>query len=155
LIALGESTLSALTLLALALAVAALVIAAGQGQRLRSLRRSYSARRRAIDAPGAGASNGPESGDVEVALSELREAVVQSIRHVGLVRFDAFEDMGGKLSFAVALLDEEGSGVVFSSINGRNETRVYAKPVERGASRIHLADEEVEAIRRALAGVRA
>jgi len=139
-------------LVSLVCAIVAVAIAVGQGQRLRHLRRSYSIRQRSADP--SGASNGyvAEPGQ---ELAELREAVVQSIRHVGVVRFDAFEDMGGKLSFAVALLDEEGSGVVFSSINGRSETRVYAKPIERGASRINLADEEIESIRRALAGVRA
>ena len=55
---------------------------------------------------------------------------------------------------AVAMLDKEGSGVVLSSINGRNETRIYAKPIEHGASRINLSGEEEEAIRRALGAVR-
>src|SRR5437588_822576 len=72
---------------------------------------------------------------------------------VGIVRFDALEDLGGMLCFAVAMLDREGSGVVLSSINGRNETRIYAKPVEHGGSRINLSGEEEEAIRRALGAV--
>ena len=54
----------------------------------------------------------------------------------------------------VSDLDKEGSGVVLSSINGRNETRIYAKPVEHGGSRINLSGEEEEAIRRALGAVR-
>lgn len=91
---------------------------------------------------------------MESELAELRDAVVRSIRNVGIVRFDAFEDLGGRLSFAVALLDEEGSGVVLSSINGRQETRIYAKPIERGESRINLSEEETESIRRALSGAR-
>jgi hypothetical protein len=84
----------------------------------------------------------------------LHDAVARAVQRVGLVRFDAFEDLGGMLSFAVALLDAGGSGVVLSSINGRNETRIYAKPIERGTSRIHLSGEEEEAIRRALGAVR-
>jgi hypothetical protein len=75
-----------------------------------------------------------------------------SVRNVGLLRYDAFEDVGGRLSFSCALLDGNGSGVVLTSINGRQETRVYAKPVTGGASAHNLSLEEEEAIRRALGG---
>jgi hypothetical protein len=74
-----------------------------------------------------------------------------SVRHVALLRFDAFEDVGGRLSFSCALLDEHGTGVVLTSINGRQETRVYAKPVTERASSYHLSTEEAEAIRLAMA----
>jgi len=73
-----------------------------------------------------------------------------SVRNVALLRYDAFEDVGGRLSFSCALLDDQGSGVVLTSINGRQETRVYAKPVTSGASSHNLSLEEEEAIRRAL-----
>lgn len=78
-----------------------------------------------------------------------------SVRRVGLLRYDAFEDVGGRLSFSCALLDEHGNGVVLTSINGRQETRVYAKPVAGGASSHNLSLEEEEAIRRALGGAEA
>lgn len=74
-----------------------------------------------------------------------------SVRHVALLRFDAFEDVGGRLSFSCAMLDDHGSGVVLTSINGRQETRVYAKPVTEGASSYNLSSEEAEAIRQAMA----
>ena len=74
-----------------------------------------------------------------------------SVRHVALLRFDAFEDVGGRLSFSCALLDDHGTGVVLTSINGRQETRVYAKPVTEGASTYNLSTEEAEAIRQAMA----
>ena len=90
-----------------------------------------------------------------ISIAAAAVAVVAlAVQRVGIVRFDAFEDLGGMLSFAVAMLDKEGSGVVLSSINGRNETRIYAKPVEHGGSRINLSGEEEEAIRRALGAVR-
>jgi hypothetical protein len=73
-----------------------------------------------------------------------------SVRKVALLRYDAFEDVGGRLSFSCALLDDHGSGVVLTSINGRQETRVYAKPVTQGTSSHNLSLEEEEAIRRAL-----
>ncbi len=66
------------------------------------------------------------------------------------MRFDAFEDMGGRLSFSAALLDGRGDGVVITSINGRQESRSYAKPVARGASVHNLSDEEQQAIQEAL-----
>src|SRR3990170_5254140 len=52
-----------------------------------------------------------------------------SVRNVALLRYDAFEDVGGRLSFSCALLDDQGNGVVLTSINGRQETRVYAEPI--------------------------
>lgn len=73
-----------------------------------------------------------------------------SVRRVSLLRYDAFEDVGGRLSFSCALLDEHGSGVVLTSINGRQETRVYAKPITEGSSTYNLSIEEAEAIRQAL-----
>ncbi len=74
-----------------------------------------------------------------------------SVRNVAILRYDAFEDVGGRLSFSCALLDDEGTGVVLTSINGRQETRVYAKPITGGRSPYNLSGEEEEAIRRALA----
>jgi hypothetical protein len=74
-----------------------------------------------------------------------------AIRRVGLVRYDAFEDVGGRLSFSCALLDDHGAGVVVTSINGRQDTRVYAKPVTEGRSPYNLSVEEEEAIKQALA----
>jgi hypothetical protein len=74
-----------------------------------------------------------------------------SIRNVALLRYDAFEDVGGRLSFSFALLDDEGTGVVLTSINGRQETRVYAKPITEARSTYNLSVEEEEAIRQALA----
>jgi Protein of unknown function (DUF4446) len=73
-----------------------------------------------------------------------------AVRNVGLVRYDAFEDVGGRLSFSCALLDDRGTGVVMTSINGRHDTRVYAKPVSKGHSPYSLSIEEEEAIRKAL-----
>jgi hypothetical protein len=75
-----------------------------------------------------------------------------SVRNVALLRYDAFEDVGGRLSFSCALLDDQGTGVVLTSINGRQETRVYAKQVTQGISTHNLSLEEEEAIRRAMGG---
>ncbi|MBN2168870.1 MAG: DUF4446 family protein [Actinobacteria bacterium] len=70
-----------------------------------------------------------------------------ALRNVGMVRFDAFRDLGGLMSFAVALLDDRGNGMVISSIYGRSESRTYAKPVVERSSKYELSPEEREAIR--------
>ena len=74
----------------------------------------------------------------------------QSIQKVGVVRFNPFADTGGDQSFAVALLDAQGNGVVLSSLHGRADTRIFAKQVQAGRSKHALSDEEQDAIRKAL-----
>lgn len=68
------------------------------------------------------------------------------VQKLGVIRFNAFEDTGSDLSFAVALLDSNDDGVVFSSIYSRSESRVYAKPVSAGQSSYFLTDEEKKAL---------
>lgn len=80
----------------------------------------------------------------------LTEVLAGALQRVAVVRFDAFEDMGGKLSYSVAMLDENGDGVIFTSIYGRNENRTYAKSVQSGKSSHVLSREEAEALKRAL-----
>jgi hypothetical protein len=75
-----------------------------------------------------------------------------ALQRFGLVRYDAFEEMGGQLSFSAAFLDDHGDGIVVTSINGRTETRTYAKPVKALASSHNLSDEEREAISTASSG---
>lgn len=74
-----------------------------------------------------------------------------SIRRVGLVRFNPFEDTGGNQSFALALLDDHLDGIVVSSLHARSGTRIYAKAVAAGRADAALSDEESEAIRLATA----
>jgi hypothetical protein len=80
--------------------------------------------------------------DLAAARADLSDA----LRHVAVVRYDAFGDMGGRLSFSAALLDDAGDGLVLTSINGRSETRTYAKGVKAGASGHSLSPEEEQAI---------
>jgi hypothetical protein len=89
------------------------------------------------------------------ATDRRQEGLIEgAVRRVGLIRYDAFEDVGGRLSFSCALLDDHGNGVVMTSINGRQDTRVYAKPITNGQSTYNVSIEEEEAIRQALAGPR-
>ena len=68
---------------------------------------------------------------------------------MGVVRFNAFSNTGSDLSFAVALLDDHDNGVVFCSLFGRSESRVYAKPISKGESSYLLTAEEKEALQKA------
>ncbi len=92
--------------------------------------------------------------DLEVlrkTVSDLEAPVARSVQCVGVVRYNPFGDTGGDQSFAVALLDQRGDGVVISSLHGRTATRFYAKPVKAGASHTTLSEEEEQAIQQALA----
>jgi hypothetical protein len=84
--------------------------------------------------------------DLDVARRDLGDA----LRHVAVVRYDAFGDMGGRMSFTAALLDDAGDGLVVTSINGRTEARAYAKGVKAGQSDQSLSPEEIEAVSLAL-----
>jgi Protein of unknown function (DUF4446) len=89
-----------------------------------------------------------------VAATQQEESLLRKValQRFGLVRYDAFDDMGGRLSFSAALLDDNGDGVIISSINGRTETRTYAKLVRGLTSDHNLSDEEREAIAIAVEG---
>jgi hypothetical protein len=87
-----------------------------------------------------------ELSSVEGRMHELRLDVADALRHVAVVRYDAFRDMGGRMSFSAALLDDSGDGLVISAIHGRTETRSYAKGVKGGASDQQLSPEERQAI---------
>lgn len=77
-----------------------------------------------------------------------------SLQHVGLVRFNPFEDTGSDQSFAIALLDDDQSGIVISSLHGRGGTRIFAKPIQAGQATHALSDEEQQAVHIASAGIR-
>lgn len=79
-------------------------------------------------------------------LTFLEEEIQRKKGNVGIVRFNAFANEGSDLSFSVAVLDDLSNGFVLTSIYGREESRVYAKPIEGGASKYHLTQEENEAI---------
>jgi hypothetical protein len=83
-------------------------------------------------------------------LKTAEEISEKSIRKVGLVRFDAFQDTGGELSYALALLNNAAEGVVLSSIFSQEDARTYCKAVTRGESKHPLSEEEKQAIKQAL-----
>ena len=79
-------------------------------------------------------------------IEQAESASSRAVQGVGLVRFRAFQDTGGDQSFALALADGEGNGVVLSALYGRNKTRIYAKPVEGWLSPKALGEEEERAL---------
>jgi Protein of unknown function (DUF4446) len=92
-----------------------------------------------------------ETESLRNAVATLDVTVARSVQNVALVRFNPFQDTGGDQSFALALLDRRGDGVVMSSLHSRTSTRFYAKPVKGGTSQLSLSDEEAQAVQQAMA----
>lgn len=88
--------------------------------------------------------------DGRLAGAEL--ALRGAIAHRALVRYDAYNELSGRQSMSIALLDEEQSGIVLSCIHHRDQARVYAKQVHGGRGELELSPEEAEAVKLALSG---
>jgi hypothetical protein len=136
----SDSALAAVAVSALVVGVLALVVST-------VLLRAHLARRR-------GRTDSPLPSDV-VGLREevarLRSEAEGALRRLALVRYDAFGDMGGRLSWSLALCDDQGDGVVLTSISGRSDARTYAKDVSGWACDQPLSPEEEEAVSQAKA----
>jgi hypothetical protein len=139
--------------------VALLALSIGMMIRLRRMERRYQALT-------AGTAGGSLEGVLEDHVQQVRQASgrVQELdlmvmradresRHhlqrLGFLRFNPFRDTGGDQSFAMALADANGNGVVLSSLHSREVTRVYAKPLAAWETSYQLTEEEQQAIRRA------
>ena len=146
-----------------ALILVLLVAVAVQGARLRRATRAY--REVVRDGNGgrslhdllAGNASAVERAsermsDIEAMHGLIDERTRRSLQHIGMVRFNPFDDTGSDQSFAIALLDDRRDGVVISSLHGRSNTRLFAKPVAAGTSPHTLSDEEAQAIRIAVEG---
>ena len=68
----------------------------------------------------------------------------------GVEKYDAFDDVGGKLSFALALLDKDNSGIILNAVHSRDNCFLYLKEIVKGESYVMLSQEEVEALRKAV-----
>lgn len=121
-----------LAILALLVAAAALVVALRHGAAGRSA--------------AAGDDLPADAAGLRREVAALRAEAVGALRHLAVVRYDAFDEMGGRLSWSLALLDDAGDGVVLTSIRGRNEARTYAKSVAAWSSDQELSPEENEAV---------
>ena len=87
---------------------------------------------------------------LEESNEKLASKLNNSLQKVGIVRFNPFKETGGDQSFSVAVLDADNNGFVITSHYGRESNRVYAKPINNGASSYSLSKEEQEAINKAI-----
>jgi len=83
-------------------------------------------------------------------LEKQLKTMQRAITKIGIVRFNPFKEIGGDQSFSIALLDEQRNGVLITSYYGRELNRIYAKPIQGGASDHELSVEEKEAVNQAI-----
>ena len=88
---------------------------------------------------------------LEQAVAVLQAQMPSCLQHAHLIRYDAFEDVGGEQSFSLALLDARGNGVVLTSVYSRMDVRVYAKAIQDGRASHALSDEESRVLRESVA----
>lgn len=94
---------------------------------------------------------GSERDDIAKTVAGVSESVSTVLRRIALVRYDAFDELGGRLSFSLALMDDNGNGIALTSIAGTSETRLYAKSLTGGVGEHPLSPEEEQAVKAALA----
>jgi Protein of unknown function (DUF4446) len=135
----NDSLLSTLVVVLLVVSLAALVVG------LVALRRtSHHARRISRRNP---AHVPADLEGLRGEVQALRLEAAEALRHLAVVRYDAFGDMGGHLSWSLALLDDAGNGVVLTSIHGRSEARTYAKNIAAWSCDQAMSPEEEEAVK--------
>ena len=83
-------------------------------------------------------------------INRIKDILARTTNKIGIVKYDAFPDVGGKLSFALAMLDESNSGFVLNAIHSREGCYTYVKEIVKGESYIVLGQEEKEALRQAV-----
>jgi len=161
-----SSTPGVLALAAGALAVVALISCVAMAVALRRLRTDQ----RLVLGEGGERDIVAHAAAVEVGFEALRDYVEEvatrldsrlataevglhrAISHCGLVRYDAYNEMSGRQSMSIALLDSSQSGIVLSSIHHRDQARLYAKQVVDGSAQLELSPEERQAVTLALSG---
>ena len=87
-----------------------------------------------------------DNSEIKAYYTKIDSDIASCIQKVGLVRYNAFRDVGSDLSFAIALLDREDNGVVLNGLYGSESSNIYAKPIKNGTSSYQLSDEEKYAL---------
>ena len=95
-----------------------------------------------------------ENKEIEKYCAALENKENKCLQKIGLVRYNAYKDTGSDLSFALAILDEENSGIVLNGIYSRDSSNIYCKNVEKGESSYALSKEEKEAINKAINNIK-
>ena len=147
---------SLLPILALVVAAVALILAIALAARVNRLNRGYSLLQGRDDSEtfvDVVARNveamdelRDDVGGMRSEIKRLRYELGDAVRHVSVVRYDAFNDLAGRLSFSAALLDDAANGLVLTSIHARSETRLYIKGIRAGDSDNPLSPEEKQAV---------
>ena len=88
--------------------------------------------------------------EIHTHCNQIEQQQKKCVQKVGIVRYNAYKDAGNDLSFAVALLDEKNSGVVFNGIYSREMSNIYAKPIVNGKCKYNMIEEEQKAVERAM-----
>ena len=88
--------------------------------------------------------------DHEKDISKLKDNFSKMYSKYGIEKYDAFDDVGGKLSFALAMLDMDNSGIILNAVHSRDNCFLYMKEIVKGESYVMLSQEEVEALRKAV-----
>ncbi|MBU5454870.1 DUF4446 family protein [Caproiciproducens sp. MSJ-32] len=81
---------------------------------------------------------------------ELKEEMKSCVNKIAIMRYKAFEDVGSDLSFSIAILDSYNDGIILTGIYSREDSRTYAKPVDKGISRYELSEEETYVLNEAI-----
>jgi hypothetical protein len=89
---------------------------------------------------------GKKNMDIENHINSIERDLMQCVQKIGIIRFNAFDNVGSDLSFAIALLDSSDSGIVLSGIYARDSSSTYAKPIISGKSKYALSAEEIHAL---------
>ena len=87
-----------------------------------------------------------DNAEIKAYYTKLDNDISSCIQKIGLVRYNAFRDVGSDLSFAIALLDREDNGVVLNGLYGSESSNIYAKPIKNGKSSYQLSEEEKYAL---------
>ncbi len=87
-----------------------------------------------------------DNSEIKAYYTKLDSDISSCIQKIGLVRYNAFKDVGSDLSFAIALLDRNDNGVVFNGLYGSESSNIYAKPIKGGVSKYQLSEEEKNAL---------
>lgn len=154
------SAVAGIAIVALALSLAAVLLATLANRRWvrdRSLRQQVLP---AAELSGAVNTLGAELAKLRADLlaldsrgTSLAQSVAASLRHVAIVRYDAFADVGGRLSYSLAILDDTACGLVITSLSGKSDVRTYAKAVSAGTGEGSLTPEEQQAISAAVGSI--
>lgn len=91
-----------------------------------------------------------ENSEIEKYCQKLDEDSKQNLKKIGIVRYNAYKDTGSNLSFALAILNDNNTGIVLNGIYGRDTSNIYAKPINNGTSEYALSKEEKEALEKAM-----